>query len=728
MKFLTRTFYCSLVLVLALSPCVYAQAQDKAAAERIQALFTGATQAAQEKNLAKAIEQYDAVLSASDAMLKQKVMAVSRKAAILQTQKGPEAIVALYQDVLDKAEFQNAPERANLLMDLASYWNNVMNPHKGQAAFEQAAQWAAATRQDRLAALKGVGNSLLAQNQYELARKNYARMFEVPELTPSEHANAQLLIADAYEKEGDFAKAEAELIKATNTEGLAPVHRKGPLGALAKFYTGRNNWEAFMKTYEDIRAVDGSVDMMTMLNRVRLANAVGKKAEEERAWDEIIALPKISGAALLKPINEKLALLAAHGDAAKLKIFLASMEDRTLLPVQRATLTILATALAVPDGDFSKFKAPDLEALGMEDQAQAYFEAGKVMMYLRDFSAARFLAQKGESLFAKEPERLYEVPFVEKAPRGVSGWLSSPLLHRTARREANFEEYNKEAAALLINDVNTARNIVTDSAVKESPLAFYMAADAQGWHVFIEYKDEEAEKILAGLLSGGKLEMYMVPGMSNPYYQFLLEVPSGEITFMDWSSSNRHYRSANDYVISEVAPIPGGFGISLIFPWELIYDKLPQADEAWPFGLIGFTRQGAFTWGRGQVHELSRFGKVQFPAIEKNLPAIHRWITLRAWGKFQKSAKNVKIVWNDPEKGDPKFFETVVQPEMNRLSELGKEVSPEMSSAVSGKLFQETVPAWMEFDYWVADQRARYLAKQLMTPLTPASGSSKSSK
>lgn len=680
MKFLSLCSFASLALIMATFSSAYAQDQEK-----------------------------------ENTNLKQKIEEISKKAQELQAQKKLEEVTSLYLEALDKAEFQNTPERADLLLNLAGIWKNlILNPEKAQAVFEQAATLEAASRQARMAALKGVGDSLLAQNKYEEARKNFARIFEMPDLTSNERIQGISLIVNAYEQEGDFTKAEAELLKATQENDLKPLQR---LEMLSQFYAKRKNWDAFMKNFEEIRKANKNVGLAILFDYARLAQALGKNDEGEKAIDEILATPELPNHFLTKYTNEKLALLAAYRDAEALKKFVASMEGKTVPPAQQAVLALLTATLAVPEGDFSKFQVPAMESLDVEKQAQAYFNAGKLMMYLRNFEAARFLAQKGESLLPQSKERLYKVPFVKHAPRDVSDWLNSSFFKDPSSREDRFEKYNQQAAELLINDVNATRQVVTNATEQHAPLAFFMAADAKGWHVFIEYKDEEAEQVLAGLLPGGEIEIYMVPGLNAPYYFFIIQVPSGKVTFMDWSSPNRHYREANDVVISEVTPIPGGFGISLTFPWELIYDNLPQANDNWPFGIINFGRGGAFTWGRGQVHELSRFGKVSFPDIEKELPAIHRWIVLRALAQFQQAAPNATLVWKDPEKGDPKFFETVVQPEIQRLTELGKLVNVNMPADVSEKLFRETVPAWMEFNYWVQEQRTHYLTDQLMAPI-----------
>ena len=654
-----------------------------------------------------------ALNSHAEGSAKDTVAAIAKQAALLKTEKKLTEILPLYRAALESPEFQSVPERADLLIALARVHETNRSFVKAGERYAEAFDFAQTTRPNRFVALSGLGSALISQNKFAEARTQFARVSEIPDLTPVEKAKALLNVAKAYEEEGDFAKAKETFQNALKIENLPPGGRMTVLDGLAAFHKDRNDLPAFRETLAAIEAGGGKADLSVLRNYAIVAAQNGDHAAEETAWREMIALKDLPPHALVKPVSSVIDLLAARHDAAGLRKFLAELDGRTLVPAQRGLVTLLTAVLARTGNDWSKFPLPSLEPLDAEQQAATLFGVGKVMMALNDHEAARFLAEKGEGMFPKSVDRVYDVPFLEKAPRGVSGWEASPLLKDPARREARFEEYNKQAAALLINDVNTARKVVEQDTTKKAPVAFYMAADASGWHVYLQYKDDRAEEVLAGLVDGGELEMYVQPGKGECYYQFMIGVPSGKRTFMAWDSPYEHYRKMDDYLVSEVAPIDGGFGIALSIPWELVYDKLPKAGDLWPFGVVDFGRSGAFTWGSGQVHELSRFGKVQFPDIAKVLPALQRGIALKAYGNYQKAAKAAKVTWDDPETGDSEFYRTILVPEMKRLEELGQLAKPAMSEADSRKLFQEAVPTWMEFDYWVADQRTRYLTGKL---------------
>ena len=116
---------------------------------------------------------------------------------------------------------------------------------------------------------------------------------------------------------------------------------------------------------------------------------------------------------------------------------------------------------------------------------------------------------------------------------------------------------------------------------------------------------------------------------------------------MDWMSPHEHFRSLNGLLKYETAPIPEGFGAYMFIPWELIYDNLPTSESSWAFGIMPWTRDGGFTWGSGQVHELHKFGQIKFNGIEKILPKIKRNLVMSAWGKFNKEHGNIAVFWSD---------------------------------------------------------------------------------
>lgn len=647
-------------------------------------------------------------------VLQKKLTDIRSQAQTLRTEKKTKDLEALYLKALEDSDFKDVPARADIFMMLGDFYRSQKDNDKAKDYFQQAADTPNISRFAAINATKNLVRVLLVLNQFDEAKARLNKFLAIKDLTPQEKTDIFINLAKVSQQEGDLPMAKEYLLKALNVEGATPATKKSALSELLEFYKSSNDWPEFQKSLAELRALGDPLNGIVLNNYLFMAQANSKPEEEKKARLEIIANPKLQPAQLSTSAQGMIDFLTNQGDINGIKTFITSLDGRELTDEMKAYLKLLTASLAVPENGWGQFKAPSLDPLDAEKQAKVFFDLGKFMMRLRNVEGARFFAQKGEGLFGKDEERLYKVPFMDKAPRGVSAWEASPLVKDPSRRESRFEEYNKKAAALLIYDVNAARTVVTDDTQKQAPVSFYMAADARGWHVYLQYKDDEAEQVLAGLVPGGSLEMYFEPGKGEVYYQMLLEVPSGKTLLMDWSSPNPRYRKLGDYLVSEVAPIDGGFGVSLIFPWELIYDKLPDSDARWPFGVVNFGRKGAFTWGSGQVHELSRFGKVTFPEIQKALPDIHRWIVMKAYAKFKNSAKEMDLVWNDREKGDVEFFNAIVKPEIERLTELGKVVSPTMSKEDSERLFKEAVPSWMEFDYLVAEKRARYLSEKLV--------------
>lgn len=380
-----------------------------------------------------------------------------------------------------------------------------------------------------------------------------------------------------------------------------------------------------------------------------------------------------------------------------------SPETRFAFDLIEQGLTASATKkpMAVP-------KAP--QDLTPEQIADAHFAAAKVFMTSRDYATAQFLG----SVQQKEVPR-YVCEVVDQAPIGVYGWKNSPLIKDSARREARFEAYNEKAAALLINDVNTVRESATAKPSDTCGVSFFAVADKRGIHVYIESLDDKIDEVLAGLQRGGTFEMSLQPGAGQFYYQWMIDVNPLKVSFVDWMSPHKNFRSLRDYLTCDVAPIPEGFGIAMTVPWTALYDVLPADGDEWPLGVIPWTRNGGFTWGSGQVHELNRFGRLKFKGMNAMLPKIKHQLVLQAWGKYKREATNIKTFWNDEQRGDRAFEDAVLTPFVEQLEAYGAEVKADMNAATVEKLFVEAVPSWNEFAYEVSNRREAYLKQKLLT-------------
>lgn len=415
-----------------------------------------------------------------------------------------------------------------------------------------------------------------------------------------------------------------------------------------------------------------------------------------------------------KAVNSKLATLEAPAqlkDAAKIKSQIATFrKDEKFGTAAVYTFDLIEAGLAA-NGDAKKIKLPKApDALNDNEKAEAFFNASKVFMNMRNYPIAQFFG----AVELKKPP-VYVCDVVDQAPIGVYGWVNSPIVKDEKKRAVEFEKYNEKAAALLINDVNTVRDSATLKSDSKCPISFFMQADKRGISVFVESKDDKVDEVLAGLEYGGMYEMYLQPGHGEFYHQWMLYVNPEKCDFVNWMSPHKNFRPLKDYLKYEVAPIKDGIGIYFFIPWTALYDKLPDSKSEWSFGVIPWVRAGGFTWGSGQVHELNRFGKVKFNGIEKLMPEIKKQLVLAAWGKFKRESGDIKTFWNDEQRGDRAFEKDVLIPFVEKLENYGKSVNSSMDSATVEKLFNEAVPAWNEFKYRVEELRRDYLEKQFIT-------------
>lgn len=376
---------------------------------------------------------------------------------------------------------------------------------------------------------------------------------------------------------------------------------------------------------------------------------------------------------------------------------------------QRLQIELMAAALDT-GGAFEKMIVPR-SGLPPKTVERVTLAAARALNAGGAHDAARYLAARRE----REVPR-YNVTFLDEAPRSVAAWRASPLVGDPGLRETRFERYNREAAAALVYDVNLVRNADAQPVDdKPCPVSFFVAADPRAIYIYSETVDNRASDVFAGLADGGMYEMYIQPGFGESYYQWLLSLTDPPTRWCPvWGSPGTRYRLIDEHMTYEIAQIPGGIGLLTTLSWECFFDKLPKDSDEWALGFIPWIREGGFTWGSGQVHELHRFGRLTFKGIDRIMPEVRRWIVARAWSRYQKRAGPLKLFWNDEVRGDPDFARAVLNPLCEALDALGNGVATDMASERVERLFIEAVPRWHEIDLLVADERARYLKACLL--------------
>lgn len=381
-----------------------------------------------------------------------------------------------------------------------------------------------------------------------------------------------------------------------------------------------------------------------------------------------------------------------------------------LTPDLQFELNLLAAAFA-SKGDLKSFQAPkvDLTKVNPKMLASVYFRVSKIFAQARVNELAQHLAAT-----EPQPVPIYEVTMVQNAPNDVSAWRSSPMVKDPAKRETRFVKYNEKAAALLINDVN----VVRDSAAKYKsaetcPTSFFVSADPRGIYVYAENKDDKLDLVRAGLEYGGMLEMYLQPGFSEAYFQWMIYPATGKVDVINWMPEHPGFRSLSNYLKCTVAEYEGGLGVVMFIPWTAVYDKLPADGDEWALGVIPFMRAGGFTWGSGQVHEVHRFGRIKFKNFNQFLPQVKREIVLSAWGKYRSEVGNLKFIWGDEVRGDAEFSKILLE-KLAPYDEFGKKVKSDMTDKDVDELFVNAVPVWNGLSFFIDEQRHAFLTQKLL--------------
>jgi hypothetical protein len=681
--------------------------------EKIEALFFKGQIAEWSKDFVKAKAEYAKVASDGKASTAQRVMALNKTAGVLMAENKMDEARAEYAKIAGIAGATHA-DIMNAKIATAKSYERQMKFENASGIYTEIHADPASPRALKVQAIRGNAAIIMGKYKYDESRAEYAKILSLPDTGPKDKAEVAMDIARTYEVQKDFAKAREEYSKASGVEGLDKTVKAKVLAAIARTYKDELDLVNMKKTMTSIAELVPAPDYSLLRDYANLAAFMEDSKEEVAIWTQIMAIPGIANAQYADAVFRKIGVLAASKQIEEaMKLATDAAADTRMSEEQKFLAALLSAGFNAPKEGMMDIKSLPVTSLNAEKQAKLYTDAAKVFMRARNYEVAKLFGSKSDAMFPAAPRNVYECKFMDKAPVGVSGWQNSDIVKDPSRRETRFEEYDKKAAAVLINDVNAVRDVGTGDA-KKNNASFYMAADSRGWHIYVHCKDDQVEQVLAGLTGGGSLEMFFVPGKGECYYQWIMRLPSGETSFYPWMSPNRNFRKMDDCFKAEVAPVDDGFGVYMFFPWDFVYDKIPKEGDLWTFGLVNWSRSGGFTWGSGEVHELNKFGKVKFSGVEKYMPAIKRAIVMKAFANYKKAAASATTFWKDEVKGDQNFYNKVLLPKIEKFNELGKLVKPEMTRADTDMLFEQAVPDWMEFDYLVSELRSEYLQNRLI--------------
>jgi hypothetical protein len=398
-----------------------------------------------------------------------------------------------------------------------------------------------------------------------------------------------------------------------------------------------------------------------------------------------------------------------------------------LTPEQRLAVRLRSAGLRGAEGDLDGMrndltgaeKSATDDKLGPDKLLHAYREAaGEFLVSQQDVVVREMLGRADAILAATVPRqtKVYECRFMDRPPLGGAGWAQSDLIRDPSYKESRFEPYDQKSAEQLILDATVQRAVqAPQPAGPRRETAFFMAADAEGWHIYVQSGDPEIrQRLESGEAKDDALEMFFCPGLEREsYHQWIIGLATGKVDHYNWDTPHPGYLPLDAYFKTETLTLPDGWGTYIFIPWECLYDKLPLEGEQWRFSLMRWM-PGAVTWG-GQVHETGRFGLVHFaPPTAEQRAAIQRSLIRKAWLRYRDKERAVSDFWKDRERGDPGFYTAALEPVIKRHNVVGDRLKDleKLDAAALGTVYRE-VPGLMEFEYEAQGLRREFLTGNL---------------
>ncbi len=441
----------------------------------------------------------------------------------------------------------------------------------------------------------------------------------------------------------------------------------------------------------------------------------------------LLQVPKLSDKDYSLVLTQYIAALAAlHQNDQVIAQSASSQSNTRLDAATQFWAHLVNVSLTSKGADISKTIQAE-KALSNKIKAQAILDAAQIALSAEQENTSEALYDAYKKIVPDLPVAAVNAVFTPNAPNDVGSWLASPLLKDPKAGAKLDRPYGDNLKLLQETDTTIGRAGAdsVDGKTGDHDTNFYVSADAQGIHLFFDAHDEHAQEVVDGLLRGSSFETYLSPGENQPYYFFYPRLPNSPVTtgptdfITMYPNARWRLPSTDDGTFrNDIRRTPDGFGISMFLSWDLFYDKLPVDGTKWRFESIRWTRSGGFSFAGSQsVHNPSSWGDIIFSGLTpQNLNAIKRAIIFDAVAKYRDAKGITKPVgqWNDPELGDPAFYQADVAPLLARLDKYADMVNKDMTAADADKIFNEAVPGWMEINYRVAALRAQYLKENLI--------------
>lgn len=425
--------------------------------------------------------------------------------------------------------------------------------------------------------------------------------------------------------------------------------------------------------------------------------------------------------------------LAATNKIEEAKKVCAELAKNPAYPaLQRYRMALMEALFANAKADGKSFngvldqvnKQFDQKEVNQKQRSAELVRLGSTALIAKLDHAADIIAKRYDAQFKPEPKKEYVVGYADQPISGISDFLAmkqKPAPQLMDRQYGGNMDF-------LVTDVSTGdrgAGIASEAVKKDrKPTEFYAIGDVNGLHLIFRGYDEKAREVEAKLASAGAYEMYLAPGVNQPYTCFLPDLQSGQNSVWNTTYPNENHRRLDKtdtrQMRTEHRFLDDGYLTYQFVSWERYYDKLPDKGDIWEFENLHWGRAGGFGWnGTKSIHGRSTWGNLKFNFSPKQLNMIKRKIVFDALVvyKYEKRTGHdhhgIIDFWKDPVLGDIEFYEQKVKPFENKLDSYIPLVKADMSDSDVEKVFREAVPAWKELKFKLSDMRRKYLEDAL---------------
>lgn len=327
------------------------------------------------------------------------------------------------------------------------------------------------------------------------------------------------------------------------------------------------------------------------------------------------------------------------------------------------------------DGAFAQaWKTADAQAgkdLSIQDKVNVLIYIGRNAMIARKYESARQIEQIRDSFYVPEPQKTTTVKYSPKRIHGIDDFpaLDPATAQRLDRKYGGNMDF-------LVTDVATGnRGTGIGDGNKENqhvPTIFNVYYDDTGVHFLFRAYDKQAREVEAMLLGAGSYEIYLAPGINQPYYCILPNLQNGTCgIFQTTYNTEEHQRITenNGGYRQEHRFLDDGYLTYFFLDWKFMFNKLPDTGDVWEFENIHWGRDGGYGWnGTKTIHGRSTWGHLVFQMEPEALVKIKRRIIFSALQNYKQELKtNAKLhgiisLMQDKVLGDPDFYQAKVKP------------------------------------------------------------------